>query len=609
MTKGGYGITSEISPAVVSALALDGPAAEPIVGGRVSKVWRASRGGEPIALRQSPSFRDLTEVAYECDVLSALHKVGGPVAAPIDEPVLVESSVWATFEWMPGSHPTTPVADPATYGRLLAELHNLAATSASHLQQRPRWGRLDEFLTLPRGADGITFASTLPDFERASGQLGTAIRGFAEAVHERLVAADVERFPQVAVHGDFGPHQVLMLDAATVSAVVDWDFSHLDLRLADLAIAAAHARPTAERAATMLRGYLRAANDDVGDLAVLDDLRRAFHLNNLANRVCAQWVNGTDVAAPAAAILQRLEREQWWGPTLRAAGHAATRPMAVRAPVMNPVTRESTDLEVAQELADRAAIVAMHYFHQGVSTETKADASPVTEADRAVERLLRDALAELRPDDAILGEELGGRINGARTWILDPIDGTGTFARRDPNWRIQIALEEHGELTVAVVDSTALGARWWATAGGGTYERTGTASAPHPSGPPATSDAPSAPRQLAVSETSSMDQARVVCHPAVVSQRLPAHVAPAPATPFPLIDLVRGRIDAYFVDCCHVWDHAPWILLIREAGGSFTDHRGGTAPDQRGGLYSNRHIHDELLASVQPPITRTHLDG
>ncbi len=296
-------------------------------------------------------------------------------------------------------------------------------------------------------------------------------------------------------------------------------------------------------------------------------------------------------------LTERLQREQWWGPTLVAAAREATSTRSTRAnpPGATPVTRASSDLELAQGLADRAAVVARHYFERGVTTETKADASPVTEADRAVERLLRDALAELRPDDGVLGEEFGGdgagdRTGdgaGDRTWILDPIDGTAAFARGDPHWRIQVALDSGGEIIVAVVDAPALGVRWWAEIGTGAYERV----------------VGGADRRLHVSETTKIEGALVAAHPSPVARRLPALTQQPAQTPLPLVELIRGELDAYLVDCCHTWDHAPWILLVQEAGGSFTDHRGGIAPNQRGGLYSNGGIHHDLLAALSPPIT------
>src|SRR5690606_39448819 len=81
--------------------------------------------------------------------------------------------------------------------------------------------------------------------------------------------------------------------------------------------------------------------------------RRAFHLNNLGNHLCARWAEGADIAPQVRMLTERLERDQWWGPTLVAAAREALRtPSAVPAPAAQP----ATDLELAHELADRAAV-------------------------------------------------------------------------------------------------------------------------------------------------------------------------------------------------------------------------------------------------------------
>jgi histidinol-phosphatase len=67
------------------------------------------------------------------------------------------------------------------------------------------------------------------------------------------------------------------------------------------------------------------------------------------------------------------------------------------------------------------------------------------------------------------------------------------------------------------------------------------------------------------------------------------------------VDLVRGDIDAILLEGHHVWDHAPWILLVQEAGGRFTDRAGGHAGDRGGGLYSNAHLHSRLLGGLGYP--------
>lgn len=246
------------------------------------------------------------------------------------------------------------------------------------------------------------------------------------------------------------------------------------------------------------------------------------------------------------------------------------------------------DLHLAFAASDLAAALALAHFGSGVAATLKADGTPVTEADRAVERLLRGTLSQARPADAFLGEELGWLGASDRVWILDPIDGTAFFSRGDPNWRIHIALEVHGTTQVALVTSPALGRCWWATRGGGSFESCW----PRNEGPP---------RRLTVSTTSTLADAALAALDIESRARLPQSAARAPSSPLPLVELVRGEIDAFLAERYHKWDHAPWILLVEEAGGCFTDPTGGHASDQGGGLYSNALLHGQLLASLDYP--------
>jgi len=108
-------------------------------------------------------------------------------------------------------------------------------------------------------------------------------------------------------------------------------------------------------------------------------------------------------------------------------------------------------------------------------------------------------------------------------------------------------------------------------------------------------------RRLKVSTTSTLADALLGAVDDASRARLPASAARAPATPVPPVELVRGEIDAFLAECCHIWDHAPWVLLVEEAGGRFTDRTGGRSSDQGGGLYSNAILHSQLLASLHYP--------
>jgi histidinol-phosphatase len=133
------------------------------------------------------------------------------------------------------------------------------------------------------------------------------------------------------------------------------------------------------------------------------------------------------------------------------------------------VRRVSADLELALSLADLADAVSLPRFRAAdLRVETKPDLTPVTDADRAVERALRERLARERPHETILGEEEGGADAPVR-WVLDPIDGTKNFARGVPVWATLIALERDGGAVCGVASAPALGRRWWAARGEGAY--------------------------------------------------------------------------------------------------------------------------------------------
>ena len=119
----------------------------------------------------------------------------------------------------------------------------------------------------------------------------------------------------------------------------------------------------------------------------------------------------------------------------------------------------SPDLALALRLADAADAISLPHFRSGLEIETKADLTPVTEADRAVERELRGLLADERPHDAVLGEEQGAAGSERRRWILDPIDGTRNYARGIPVWATLIALEEDGVMALGVASAPGLARR------------------------------------------------------------------------------------------------------------------------------------------------------
>ena len=241
----------------------------------------------------------------------------------------------------------------------------------------------------------------------------------------------------------------------------------------------------------------------------------------------------------------------------------------------------SDDLALALELADAADSISLPSFRTGIAVETKPDLTPVTEADRAVESVLRRLLAERRPNDGILGEEEGASGSGDRRWILDPIDGTRNYARGVPVWATLVALEDSGEVRLGVVSAPALGRRWWAERGEGAFadgDRIGVSSVTR---------IEDAVLSFAY-ENGVPDLARRAWHVRGLGDFW-AHVLVAEGA-------VDGAVDARGV---HEWDLAALQVIVEEAGGRFSDFAGAARIDSGSALTSNGLLHDELLLGVE----------
>ena len=171
-----------------------------------------------------------------------------------------------------------------------------------------------------------------------------------------------------------------------------------------------------------------------------------------------------------------------------------------------------------------------------------------------------------------------------RRWILDPIDGTEPFLAGERSWGTHVALEVDGEIVVAVITRPSERRRWWAVLEEGAW-----------SGPD--SEVMSRRTPVRVSSVSELGQARVGgFHPATSTVvRAVAGSTRWVEDPLgPVIALVDGRIDVVLASGGQVWDHAPRVLLVAEAGGRSTDLEGGRRPDRGGGTYTNGHLDHEV---------------
>jgi len=126
-------------------------------------------------------------------------------------------------------------------------------------------------------------------------------------------------------------------------------------------------------------------------------------------------------------------------------------------------------LAAAVEAARAAGEVALKYYRTGFDVTLKADATPVTQADRGAEQAIREVLGRATVDCGFLGEELGAVGDQQRRWIIDPIDGTRNFIRHIPVWATLIALEERGEVTAGVIYNPVTGELLAARRGGGAW--------------------------------------------------------------------------------------------------------------------------------------------
>jgi histidinol-phosphatase len=232
------------------------------------------------------------------------------------------------------------------------------------------------------------------------------------------------------------------------------------------------------------------------------------------------------------------------------------------------------DLAFALALADRAdALTVARFRADDLRIETKPDLTPVTDADRAVERALREHIAAERLGEGVLGEEEGDE-GGAVRWIVDPIDGTRNFARGIPVWATLIALERDGVRTCGVVSAPALGRRWWAERGSGAWRDDG--------------------ERMRVSSVSSLRDATVSCSLAkdyVVLEPLVWH-ARGFGDFWQHVLVAEGSLDACVDAKLSLWDHAALEPIVAEAGG-----RTGEVDGQF--VSSNGLVHDEVVAALR----------
>jgi histidinol-phosphatase len=249
-------------------------------------------------------------------------------------------------------------------------------------------------------------------------------------------------------------------------------------------------------------------------------------------------------------------------------------------------------LELAHDLADRADTITMPRFRaRDLEVTTKPDLTPVSEADHAVERALRDRLASVT-NHSIVGEEFPDVVgsDSDSRWIVDPIDGTKNYVRGVPIWATLIGLELAGSLVVGVVSAPALGTRWWAARGEGAF-RDGESI--HVSSVAALADAQVS---YAFDEPETSDDDSLPVRLLELSRRCWRTRGVGDFWQHALV--AEGAFDIAVDPVVSVWDVAALVPIVDEAGGRWSTLDGHA--DTSGGSFvsTNGRLHDDVLAAI-----------
>jgi histidinol phosphatase-like enzyme (inositol monophosphatase family) len=247
-------------------------------------------------------------------------------------------------------------------------------------------------------------------------------------------------------------------------------------------------------------------------------------------------------------------------------------------------------LDFAVEIAREAGLITYRYYQGSFVAERKADNSFVTIADRESEAYLRSRIAEVFPEDAILGEEGGDKPGSSnRRWIIDPVDGTYAFVHGVPLYGVLIGLEVDDEAVLGVVNLPALGDLVYAARGLGCY-RNGEAAR--------------------VSSTSAIDQALLlstdfgICEqygfgPAAEALQQQAQARRTWGDCYGHVLVATGRADIMLDPIMNVWDCAPLLPILEEAGGTFTDWNGTRTIHGDNAISTNGVLFDEVMEIVR----------
>ncbi len=247
------------------------------------------------------------------------------------------------------------------------------------------------------------------------------------------------------------------------------------------------------------------------------------------------------------------------------------------------------ELAFAARLAEEAGRIAMRYFGHEFEVRLKPDRTPVTEADTAIEAMVRERIRERYPGDAILGEENGLEGEGERCWIIDPIDGTKNFADGVQVWATLIALAVADEPVVGVANAPALGERYEAARGAGARLN---------GSPIHVSTADRISRSFIVhsdvAEWLAGEYGQALREIVLEARRDRGY-----GDFWGHMLVARGSADVMFEPELATWDVAAVQVVVEEAGGTVTTFEGEPPGHGSSALTTNGLLHDEIVARLR----------
>jgi histidinol-phosphatase len=259
------------------------------------------------------------------------------------------------------------------------------------------------------------------------------------------------------------------------------------------------------------------------------------------------------------------------------------------------------DLRLAHVIADMVdSLTTSRFLAADLQVETKPDLSPVSDADRDAEELVRTQLRRTRPRDAVVGEEFEPTGHGARRWVVDPIDGTKNFVRGVPVWATLIALLADDQPVVGVVSAPAINRRWWAATGTGAWTGRSLSSARRlsVSGVADLGDA-----SLSYSSLSGWD--KIGRREAFLDLESRVWRSRAYGDFWSYMLLAEGAVDVACEPHLMLYDMAALVPVVVEAGGRFTSLDGVDGPFGGNALATNGRLHDQVLAVLSTPSEPT----